>query len=435
MKIQRLAGSIVALSMIGLPIISIAETTTVNSSVQNMLVQIQALQTQIQALKDAQAKMQVAKNNLAGSLSLIRSLKQGMSGEDVRALQAILAADPGIYPEGTVSGFFGSLTAEAVKKFQKKHGFEQVGFVGPKTLRKLNQEFEKLGLSFEISSSTASSTTIIITNNGVRDDDKNDKKRERLCAKIPPGHLIAPGWLKKNDRPLIPECQKIPGGIDDKDRGNNSKGTTTPWLVTKASPSVSVGGIIFDKASLMFGNTPTGTITFQVFGPGDTTCSTPLSPALPQAPVNGNGIYISGNFTTATTGTYRFIATYSGDSKNNPVKNSCGELSESVNVSALLDNTAPQISSVTTSNLLSTTTNVTWNTNEESNSRVWFGTSTPVLTSGTANIINSNMLTNHNILVSGLSTSTLYYFVVSSSDSSGNTATSSQGSFTTTLGS
>ena len=61
-----------------------------------------------------------------------------MTGDDVETLQQILATDPDIYFEGLVTGYFGQLTKNAVKRFQKATGIEQVGQVGPKTLSKLN---------------------------------------------------------------------------------------------------------------------------------------------------------------------------------------------------------------------------------------------------------------------------------------------------------
>jgi chitodextrinase/peptidoglycan hydrolase-like protein with peptidoglycan-binding domain len=65
---------------------------------------------------------------------LTRSLSRGSSGDDVRRLQAFLAKDKEIYPNGLITGFFGPLTEAAVKKWQEKHNIESVGIVGPKTL-------------------------------------------------------------------------------------------------------------------------------------------------------------------------------------------------------------------------------------------------------------------------------------------------------------
>ncbi|MEN9560937.1 MAG: hypothetical protein RIQ56_210 [Candidatus Parcubacteria bacterium] len=70
-----------------------------------------------------------------------RVLKKGSSGDDVRRLQQFLAQDPSVYPEGTASGYFGSLTEAAVKRWQVKYNIvsagtsESTGYgvVGPRT--------------------------------------------------------------------------------------------------------------------------------------------------------------------------------------------------------------------------------------------------------------------------------------------------------------
>lgn len=70
-----------------------------------------------------------------------RTLKIGSTGDDVTRLQQFLARDPNIYPQGTVSGYYGALTEAAVKQWQAKFNIvssgtpESTGFgvVGPRT--------------------------------------------------------------------------------------------------------------------------------------------------------------------------------------------------------------------------------------------------------------------------------------------------------------
>lgn len=132
--------------MVGMlmPALAFAQTTTptttgVPATTQALLDRIKALQTQIAALAQQQQGLQQQQQQTVATL--ISTLKQGDTSGNVKILQALLAADPGIYPEGIISGYFGGFTAQAVKRFQKKHGLEQVGNVGPKTLRLLNQLF------------------------------------------------------------------------------------------------------------------------------------------------------------------------------------------------------------------------------------------------------------------------------------------------------
>lgn len=61
------------------------------------------------------------------------TLKSGSTGDYVSDLQQILKSDSTIYPEGLVTGYFGKLTEEAVKKLQKKYGLPETGVVDDTT--------------------------------------------------------------------------------------------------------------------------------------------------------------------------------------------------------------------------------------------------------------------------------------------------------------
>jgi hypothetical protein len=105
-------------------------------------------------------------------------------------------------------------------------------------------------------------------------------------------------------------------------------------LGTQASPAVQVGGLVHDTATLSGGIAPTGTITFQLFGPNDATCTT--APAFTSTvTVAGNGSYTSANFTPSVAGTYRWIATYGGDAANAASATACNDANESVTVSVV----------------------------------------------------------------------------------------------------
>ena len=106
---------------------------------------------------------------------------------------------------------------------------------------------------------------------------------------------------------------------------------TVPALSTAASGNVPLGGAISDSATLSNGNSPTGTIRFDVFGPNDIGCSG--GPAFTvTVPVSGNGTYSSGDFVPTAGGSYRFVATYSGDAANASVSTPCGDPAEVANV-------------------------------------------------------------------------------------------------------
>jgi hypothetical protein len=106
-------------------------------------------------------------------------------------------------------------------------------------------------------------------------------------------------------------------------------GLTTPTISTVASAPVAVGGNVTDTATLAGGSTPTGNITFNLYGPDDATCTT--TPAFTSVrAVTGNQAYTSGSFTVVAPGLYRWTASYGGDAGNNAVASGCGDVNESV---------------------------------------------------------------------------------------------------------
>jgi hypothetical protein len=110
-----------------------------------------------------------------------------------------------------------------------------------------------------------------------------------------------------------------------------AKGSVT--FSTTASPDTTVGSPVSDKATLAHGVSPTGTIAFKLYGPDDANCTGP--PAFTDtAAVNGNGSYRSASFAPTQPGTYRWVASYSGDEDNEPVAGACNGAGESVAVSS-----------------------------------------------------------------------------------------------------
>jgi len=67
-----------------------------------------------------------------------KTLGVGSSGSDVTRLQTFLTASPSVYPQDIVSGYYGSLTKNAVAQFQIGYDLPAVGRVGPLTLAKIN---------------------------------------------------------------------------------------------------------------------------------------------------------------------------------------------------------------------------------------------------------------------------------------------------------
>jgi len=104
-----------------------------------------------------------------------------------------------------------------------------------------------------------------------------------------------------------------------------------PTITTSATANATVGGTMSDTATLLGGVSPTGTITFTLFGPNNATCALPAAFTSTRA-VSGNGSYTSAAFSPLLSGTYLWIATYSGDTNNNSATTKCGDTGETTGV-------------------------------------------------------------------------------------------------------
>ncbi|MEU8074374.1 hypothetical protein AB0B31_02920 [Catellatospora citrea] len=108
----------------------------------------------------------------------------------------------------------------------------------------------------------------------------------------------------------------------------------SPTMTTNATDAIVIGAVggISDAATLAGGFNPTGTITFNLYGPDDVGCSgTPQVDAVDVT--DGNGTYGSAGFNPTSAGTYRWTARYNGDANNNPVSTGCNDPNESTVVS------------------------------------------------------------------------------------------------------
>ncbi|MDO8522864.1 MAG: peptidoglycan-binding protein [bacterium] len=157
---------ILSLSLVTIPFFSFAETATSTDAqtiIQQLQEQIKVLQAQIVSLEAALKSTNAEISAIKEELRLTRTLRKGLVGDDVRQLQEFLKQFPGVYPEGLVTGYYGSLTEAAVKRFQEQQGIvregnpDTTGFgqVGPKTVTKLN---EAVGGSNGIVSAPAETT-------------------------------------------------------------------------------------------------------------------------------------------------------------------------------------------------------------------------------------------------------------------------------------
>jgi hypothetical protein len=83
------------------------------------------------------------------------------------------------------------------------------------------------------------------------------------------------------------------------------------------------GAVIHDTATVTGGSDPTGTVTFRLYSPADSTCSG--TPAFSDVEPLSGGNATSASTTATATGVYRWVATYNGDARNNVATSGCDE--------------------------------------------------------------------------------------------------------------
>src|SRR5207247_2253531 len=122
----------------------------------------------------------------------------------------------------------------------------------------------------------------------------------------------------------------------------------TPTLTTVATPTALVGGSISDTANLAGGfGTLGGTITFTLYGPNDATCGNAAIFTNTKAVVSsggGTGTATSDPFTPSQAGTYRWRASYSGDTNNAATATACNDPGET----SVANDATPVLSAVAT---------------------------------------------------------------------------------------
>lgn len=99
------------------------------------------------------------------------------------------------------------------------------------------------------------------------------------------------------------------------DSGPAADPSTGPVITALTAAQTAPGsGLLSAGATLAGGQTPTGTLTFTLFGPYNQGCQYPT--VVWNAPVDGDGVYTTPAFKVTTAGRYNWEVGYSGDSDN-----------------------------------------------------------------------------------------------------------------------
>ncbi len=398
-----------------------AQTQSIAALIAQLTAQVERLQAQLAALKEAQTVVQETQEEARDTLKLINQLKEGMSGEEVQLLQTILAADADTYPEGLLTGYFGKATAKALKKFQKKHGLIANGALDQKTIEKLNEFLTKRNLSLAREND----------DDDDRDHDRSKKGRggrSGFCVLVPPGHLIAPGWLRKQGNDvLVPVCTSIPQGIAKK----------LPWWLSTSTPpfptsTKDVIPPVLSSTTVTNLSSSTATLSWTTNELARAKVYYATTPSFPLAQASSsvrNTFLSSHSFALSglTPATTYFYVTEARDVWGNTATSSY----QSFTTAPGPDLTPPLITSLAASSISTSSASVTWTTNEPATSRVYYGTSTQIATGTTPSVFDGSYVTSHMVTLPSLLASSTYHYMVESKDGAGNTATSTEASFVT----
>jgi hypothetical protein len=224
-------------------------------------------------------------------------------------------------------------------------------------------------------------------------------------GKVPPGLLKAPGIQKKISGMSTTTVTVFPGISNITVSQVASTSVRISWRTNKPATSA-----LFLATSTPVGTTTSRTVISSQSNMTHTATLTGLTPA--------------------TNYFYKIVVTDSAGKVS-----SSTELSFTTSSGVVADTVAPVISNIvaTTTMINASTTgpvHVKWTTNEAATSKVWFGTSTPVVSGTSTQMINSAaFVTNHDITLPTLAASTTYYMMVSSADAAGNTSTSAEFNF------
>jgi hypothetical protein len=124
---------------------------------------------------------------------------------------------------------------------------------------------------------------------------------------------------------LVGTCSILFSGV--------SSASATPSIATTASPNITLGaGTLTDSATVSGRVSPVAgaTVDFRLYGPNDATCTgAPAAQSLNVPyPVAGGAVTSTPPFAPTQAGTYRWVASYSGDANNVPVTGACGDAGE-----------------------------------------------------------------------------------------------------------
>lgn len=129
------SSACIALVMVAMP----AHAATYSASLARMdalILEMQKIRAEFALLASSGGVQTPAPGAVLGASTspvLTDELAFGVTNNSITRIQKLLATDSDIYGDGTVSGFFGPKTQDALRRFQTRFGLDPVGVVGPST--------------------------------------------------------------------------------------------------------------------------------------------------------------------------------------------------------------------------------------------------------------------------------------------------------------
>lgn len=274
-----------------------------------------------------------------------------------------------------------------------------------------------------------------------RDDEKYERNSERKdarknnankvswvgCVTKSFGHLIAPGWIKKNGSISLSEDCSLEGmpkgimwlyGYHSTSTPATTTDTTAPVITNVAATSTSKSSAVITWNT----NEKANSVVFYSTN----------SPATTNGLTKSNGTLTKNHhvaLSNLSANTTYYVVVRSRDASGNISTSS--EISFKTPLVTVNDTSAPVISAVTIGSITHNSARISWSTNELTNTKVWYSTSSPVAIGSTSQASVTGFDWDHTVNLNNLVASTTYFAVIESKDQSGNTSTSSPLSFTT----
>lgn len=255
--------------------------------------------------------------------------------------------------------------------------------------------------------------------NNNNDNNNNDGKKVFVCHKGENTIHVSKNalWAHVRHGDDVGSCNGNSNNDDD------NTGTTTPDTTSPAISSLTHTSAI-ETATISFNTDEDATSMLWYGTTSPITQDTDSN--ISDNTLENTHVFNLNDLTASTT--YYYVVTATDESLNSSTST---ESSFTTLDEEPADTTSPVISNIN-SVAATTSTEISWDTDEDTTNIVWYSTTTPVVTDNTTDHITlSNVATTHTVDLSNLTASTTYYFVISSTDLSDNTATSSESFFTT----